>query len=427
MDFPGRLVSKILLYNDLKSPLALGITPEMLPDPAQAWLAHILEFHNRNGVLPSSGHLERNFPSFVLVPDVSESWEELAEEIRTGRQYKTITDSLRGAAAALGKKDLLEAQRLIQSCSVELARESVGRSAFDIFASPAAFREQYEARKTMGAVNGIPSGWGWLDNVTLGWQPSDFVLIVGPYATGKSFLLYRWLLNAWLGGKRVLLITLEMIPPAIQRRVIAMFAQVPPKALRRGQLMKEQEEFMFAKLDEAAVRGIPFEVVNQAGVSAPTVSWVRGLIEKHDPDIVAIDGHYKLQDQLKAKDYNRYYNLSRETKDLCNQTGKPLLATSQLINLSRAPLGAGRKKKEGGELDDVAFGASYAQDPDVVLIFHRNEQLELDRKALLKFGKVREDERPLSKVISWDLDTGDLGRVIEDGEMAEENAGSPTW
>ena len=100
---------------------------------------------------------------------------------------------------------------MIQSQANELVRDS-GRLKDANIADYSDRMELLESRinNPDGFSIGVPSGITTIDSVFGGFQPGDFVVVIGWTGTGKSSLTRLFAANAWRAGYRPLIISLEM-------------------------------------------------------------------------------------------------------------------------------------------------------------------------------------------------------------------------
>jgi len=93
------------------------------------------------------------------------------------------------------------------------------------------------AEQEDGATTGVPTGFRDLDELTLGWQPSDLVIIAARPSMGKTALTLGLARNAAVEFNRpVAFFSLEMSSLQLVHRLISMEAKIDSKSLRSGKL-----------------------------------------------------------------------------------------------------------------------------------------------------------------------------------------------
>ncbi|HMP30810.1 MAG TPA: DnaB-like helicase C-terminal domain-containing protein, partial [Saprospiraceae bacterium] len=123
-----------------------------------------------------------------------------------------VRGTLHKAAEALKNgEDPARVLSMIQSQANELVRDS-GRLKDANIADYSDRMELLESRinNPDGFSIGVPSGITTIDSVFGGFQPGDFVVVIGWTGTGKSSLTRLFAANAWRAGYRPLIISLEM-------------------------------------------------------------------------------------------------------------------------------------------------------------------------------------------------------------------------
>ena len=91
-------------------------------------------------------------------------------------------------------------------------------------------------------VIGVPTGFGRLDAITAGLQPSDLIIIAGRPSVGKTSFGLNLLTNAAGAGKTpVALFSLEMSNPQIVRRILASEAGIPAGKLRTANGLSQDD------------------------------------------------------------------------------------------------------------------------------------------------------------------------------------------
>ena len=155
------------------------------------------------------------------------------------------------------------------------------------------------------AINGVPSGFTDLDNMTRGFQQSDLVILAARPSMGKTALAMNIGLNA--ATKRsvpVLIFSLEMPKEHIAMRLICSEASVSNKKMMIGDLDQDDWD----KLLEATSRMMeaPLLIDDQSGISPNHIRKVARQAKEEYPDLGMI-----IVDYLQLMQSSRQQN-SRE-------------------------------------------------------------------------------------------------------------------
>lgn len=218
-----------------------------------------------------------------------------------------------------------------------------------------------------GGVRGIRTGFGKLDHLLLGLQPSDLVVLGARPSLGKtSFALDIARHAAVKEGKIVGVFSLEMSKDQIIDRIIAAESQVPLWRIRAGKI-KEDMHFRF--LQEALDR-LSRATIYIDDAAAPNIMQIRSMARRlqieHGMDLLIVD-YLQLITPREGRELSmvqQVTEISRSLKSLARELNVPVLALSQL---SRGIEQRGGRPK----LSDLRESGSIEQDADVVLFLHK--------------------------------------------------------
>lgn len=247
-----------------------------------------------------------------------------------------------------------------------------------------------QIRRSGRMVTGVPFGFSFLDDMSGGGQPGDTIAIVGRPSQGKSYLMLKLALNAWLAGNTVLIVTLEM--PVIQcaRRVLAMYAMVNATELRLGRLSTWGER----KLSRSISRLLGdqthmFDFME--GSLDSTIEDVAVRIGDLHPDVVYVDGAYLLQtDEHVSGRWERVSTTAEYLKRIANEYMIPVLGSYQF------------NRRGPGDLGNIGFSDMIGQLASIVISIHdefdpRSEEEEMVYNPVhykkLELLKGREGEK----------------------------------
>ncbi len=163
--------------------------------------------------------------------------------------------------AADGYQHELATDALLEKAESEAFHLSQSRMSSDFVSIQqvvrSAMHKLEDAARTRGNVTGIASGFTDLDNMTTGFQNSDFVLIAARPSMGKTALTLNIAENvAVRQHKHVAIFSLEMSREQLINRVLSMNSHVDSQKMRTGQL----EEADWSNLIESA------DVISRSGL-----------------------------------------------------------------------------------------------------------------------------------------------------------------
>ena len=214
-----------------------------------------------------------------------------------------------------------------------------------------------------GTYTGIPSGFGDLDNLTSGFQNSEFVVIGARPSVGKTALALTMAAHiAVQQRKPVGFFTLEMSAVALMQRLLAAEARLDSNRIRSGLLRPSD----FHKITDAAGRlyDAPLFIEDSPNLKLLDLrAQARRMKSNHSVEIVFID--YLTLISSENQDLPRHEQIaeiSRSLKALARELDVPVLALSQV-----------RRETEGKlpTLADLRESGSIEQDADVVMFLHR--------------------------------------------------------
>lgn len=276
--------------------------------------------------------------------------------------------------AADGYQHELATDALLEKAESEAFHLSQSRMSSDFVSIQqvvrSAMHKLEDAARTRGNVTGIASGFTDLDNMTTGFQNSDFVLIAARPSMGKTALTLNIAENvAVRQHKHVAIFSLEMSREQLINRVLSMNSHVDSQKMRTGQL----EEADWSNLIESA------DVISRSGLildetPAITVAEMRSKCRRFKKDfgldLVMID-YLQLMSGSGARNSDsrqqEVSEISRSLKALARELNVPVICLSQL---SRAVESRTDKRPM---LSDLRESGAIEQDADVVMFIYRDD------------------------------------------------------
>ncbi len=240
-------------------------------------------------------------------------------------------------------------------------------------------------------INGCPTGFKDLDELTNGLQPSDLIVLAARPGMGKTAFALSIAANAAIKyGKKVVFFSLEMGAEQLIQRVLCAQASVPLSNLRSGKISSAD----FPKLQAAVmpIKSATFFIDDNADLGlVELMSKTRSLQKKEGLDLIIID---YLQLMKVGKEENRAVQIgaiSRGLKILAKELKIPVITLAQLNRRVE------EKGRERPQLSDLRESGSIEQDADMVWFIDRpsnrgnstDEQREQKNEAVLYVAKHR--------------------------------------
>lgn len=217
---------------------------------------------------------------------------------------------------------------------------------------------------------GIPSGFKELDELTSGFQKSEFIIIAARPSVGKTAFALNIAQNIGIRQKKnVAIFSLEMSKEALVQRMLCSEAKIDTQKLRKGFLATEDWSPLTNAAGKLAEANIFID--ETPGITDMQVrSRSRRIMSRHGLDVVVVD-YLQLMTTTRRKNEGRTQEIteiSRSIKGLARELHIPVIAISQL---SRAVESRGRDKKP--ILSDLRESGAIEQDADVVIFLYRDE------------------------------------------------------
>lgn len=305
------------------------------------------EHYRRHGQLPSIETIAEE--TRVELPLVDEPVDYYVGKVRDRRVYSEVRDeygNLRQHIANSNIEGMMSsAGEIRRICTPYSSQQQELQTLADI--SPHLL-EDYDRSHARPGLSGVKTGWDYLDNETGGFQNGDFIVFTARPAQGKTWLLIHSARTAWLSGKSVLFVSMEMPLKRIASRFAAAHANLDPDCVRKGQLSHWGREY-YQEASESLYRANNFHLY--AGNFKKTTADVDALIQELNPDVVYIDGIYLMRPANPSSRAGRYEAAAYvvdEINQMALMRNRPVVTTTQF---GRA---AGKRGKEGS-LENIGY------------------------------------------------------------------------
>lgn len=237
---------------------------------------------------------------------------------------------------------------------------------------------------------GVSTGFLEIDEITLGFQKSDLIVIAGRPSMGKTALAFNIAENvARDTDQTVLIFSMEMSAEQVVRRFISSIANIDLQRLLRGNLQENDWEGIDKALTVLSKKKI---LLDDTPALSPTELRSRSRrVKRENKDLAMIFVDYIGLMQVPGKSENRVAEISeisRSLKALAKELDVPIVAMSQL---NRAVESRPNKRPL---LSDLRDSGAIEQDADVIAFLYRHEyydknDLESKGKAEINIAKQR--------------------------------------
>jgi replicative DNA helicase len=349
-----------------------------------------------------------------------EAHAKIVKEKYIARRCIQIAGEMIGAAYENGT-DVFNMISDHEQAIAELTTGTMGKSATPMDVALVQGIQRLEEIKERGEVmTGIPSGFAGIDQVTYGWQNSDFIILAARPAVGKTAFALNLARNAAINNIRptpVLFISLEMSLLQLTNRIMSSESEVWLEKISRGNVEKYDMQQIYGKGVEKLAKA-PIFIDDTAALNVIELrAKARRLCSKQGIGLIIID-YLQLMSGT-GSEGNREQQIStisRNLKILAKELNIPIIALSQLSRAVETRQG----EKKMPQLSDLRESGAIEQDADMVMFLYRPEYYDITsnetgestkgethvkiakhRNGVLETIKLRAD-LAIQKFHSWD-------------------------
>lgn len=235
-----------------------------------------------------------------------------------------------------------------------------------------------------GDVIGLPSGLSDLDNLTLGFQPSDLIILAARPSVGKTSLGLNIARNVAIKADcTVIIFSLEMSREQVAQRLLCSESAINSQKLRSGFISGDDEwrrlSIALGRLGEAKIF-----IDDTPGISVMELrAKARRVKAEHGLGLVVIDYLQLMRARKQENRQQEISEISRSLKGLARELNVPVIAMSQL---SRA---VEQRQDRRPMLSDLRESGAIEQDADVVMFLYTDPELEQSNAIELNVAKQR--------------------------------------
>lgn len=397
MNYEVRLLNSIIDTKDFVSAVNGGVENVFI-EYRDIW-NFIVSHYDTHKKVPSKETVKQHHPDFEFfaTPEPLSYYLDEAKKESLAYQTRVIVSRANSMLGDVGPKEALS--YLMESTS-KLYKYSSNLKDTDLAGE---WRERFEdlkerSEKGLNELQGIPSGIGVIDKSFGGWQPGDFIVLLGWTGVGKSFIARLFAVNAWKAGYRPLIISLEMNKQQEGQRLDTLLNNGEGH-FTNTDLVRANPSIVneYEKWAEATFEGKhAIHLVTSEGLETADQNMVQAKIDQYQPDIVILDYHGLFDDASGAKnETEKAKNLSKAFKRMAVKNGVPI------IDVAAVTMNDGHSERPP-ELEEVAWSKQLAYDADLVLAIHRDYNSDLFQVVS---RKVRRSTH-FGFLLRWNLDTG---------------------
>lgn len=260
-------------------------------------------------------------------------------------------------------------------------------------------KELEDTSRQIGEISGLTTGYPKLDELLLGMQPGQLIILAARPAMGKTSLALNVAMNSCMqSGLPVAIFSLEMVAQELSMRLLTSKAKVDSKRVRKKDFLQTD----LSNLARATKELAPLPIfINDSGGSTilDIQSQCRKIKAEQGLGLIVID-YLQLMGvtNKSAQREQQISEISRGLKQLAKELGCPIIALSQLNR------GVETRTEKRPTTADLRESGAIEQDADIVMFVYRDEVYYPDSKepgiAEIIVGKNRAGEIGTAK-LAW--------------------------
>ncbi len=236
-------------------------------------------------------------------------------------------------------------------------------------------KELEDTSRKAGEIQGIPTGYPKLDELLLGMQPGQLIVLAARPAMGKTALALNVAQNACqFSGLPVAIFSLEMISKELSMRLLTQRAKVDSSRIRMKTLLDTDLRSIGMAIQELSE--MPIFINDDGGVNLLDIqSSCRKIKAEQGLGLIVIDYLQLMNSHSKGLPREQQISeISRGLKSMAKELECPVVALSQLNRSVES-----RPNKRPNTADLRESGA-IEQDADIVMFVYRDEYYNPDTK-----------------------------------------------
>jgi len=233
-----------------------------------------------------------------------------------------------------------------------------------------------------GEITGLSTGFYDLDELTLGLQKKEMIIIAGCPSMGKSTFAFNIAENAMIkqiekGDKRSagIIFSMEMSNTALVEKTIASLGKVQSHNMRKGDLNDSD----WPKITNAVTKFYdwPFYIDDTSSITITDIrAKARRIKKKHGAISFVIIDYLQLMGSTEKgfSRENEVATISRSLKALAKELDCPVVALAQLNR------GIASRANKRPVMSDLRESGQIEQDADLIMFVYRDEYYNIESK-----------------------------------------------
>ena len=223
--------------------------------------------------------------------------------------------------------------------------------------------------KTGPEKMGVTTGFRGIDNLLLGLQKSDLIILAARPSVGKTTLALDIARHAARSGVPVGIFSLEMSEDQLGAKMLAGEAMIGAWKIRKSSITSNEDKQKVQKAIEDLGNYPIFVDDNASSTMANIKSSARRMKKQEKIGLIIVDYLQLITPtDSKASTVAQITEISRSLKILAKELDIPVLALSQLNRAVDTRGGTPR-------LSDLRDSGSIEQDADIVMFIHREDRI----------------------------------------------------
>lgn len=234
--------------------------------------------------------------------------------------------------------------------------------------------DKIDALFTSGqSITGLSTGFDDLDEMTLGLQPGDLVIVAGRPSMGKTTFAMNVCENAAIKShKPVLIFSMEMPADSLVMRMLSSLGRIDQSAIRSGKLKEDDWPRLNSAISILAEQKI---FIDDSAALSPTDLRARArrvFREQGQLGLIMIDYLQLMQVPGSESRVSEISEISRSLKALAKELNVPVIALSQLNR------GLEQRPNKRPVMSDLRESGAIEQDADLIAFIYRDEVYNSD-------------------------------------------------
>jgi replicative DNA helicase len=260
-------------------------------------------------------------------------------------------------------------------------------------------KELEDSARNPGEIQGLSTGYDRLDELLLGLQAGQLIVLAARPAMGKTALALNIALNSCaLSGLPVAIFSLEMLANELSMRLLSQKAKVDSKRIRMKNFLDTDLRSIGKAVGELS--SLPIFISDSASVTVLDImSQCRKIKSEQGLGLIVIDYLQLLKSHTNNPSREQQISeMSRTLKNMAKELKCPIIALSQLNR------GVESRPNKRPNTADLRESGAIEQDADIVMFIYRDEYYNPDTKepgvAEVIVGKNRAGEAGTAK-LAW--------------------------